>query len=261
VNGRRATSPGAAGRRCGLLAGLLALAACTSTPLEVLAIDPTTLDDGVVAHWTFDEGSGDVVLDHSGNGYDGQNSGGTWISDGRFGGALHLDEGAYVSVANFPNAAQSWSVSAWVRLTDATPTTEVFKTVISTEMEASGGWEMNIDRSMTQPGAHFGWFEGTAAAAYYRITCFCMEFGEWTQIAASVDADAGTLSLYVGGVLRTSMPITHIILPGSATLYMGKWTGDGRLLVGDLDDTLVYGRALFPAEVAELSRMSPPDVQ
>jgi Concanavalin A-like lectin/glucanases superfamily len=114
---------------------------------------------------------------------------------------------------------------------------------------------------MTQPGAHFGWFEGTAAAAYYRITCFCMEFGEWTQIAASADADAGTLSLYVGGVLRTAMPITHTILPGSTTLYMGKWTGTGRLLVGDLDDTLIYRRALFPVEVAELSQAAPPNVQ
>jgi hypothetical protein len=251
---------GCSGSRCGLLAGLLAAGACTPAPLEVIELDPATLDDDLVAHWTFDEGSGDVVLDHSGNGHDGQISAGTWISSGRFRGALHLDQGAFVSVDDFPNATRSWSVSAWVRVTDATPSTEVYKTVISTEIESSGGWEMNIDRSMAQPGAHFGYWEGSAVADYYRITCFCMAFGEWTHIVASVDADAGTLFLYVGSVLGASMPITHTILPGSATLYMGKWTGDGRLLVGDLDDILIYNRALFPVEVAELSSFSPPDI-
>lgn len=255
MSGRRAAL------RCGLLAALLFAGACTPTPLEVLELDPATLDDGLVAHWTFDEGRGDVLYDHSGNAHDGRISGGRWITDGRFGKALHLDSGAFVSVANFPDATKSWSVSTWVRLTDATPTTEVLKTVISTEIEISGGWEVNIDRSMTQPGAHFGYWEGSVVADYYRITCFCMEFGEWTHIAASVDADAGTLSLYVGGSLREQMPITQIILPGSATLYMGKWTGDARLLVGDLDDTLVYRRALYPAEVAELAQSSPPSVQ
>jgi hypothetical protein len=239
----------------------LAVGACTPRPLEVIEIDPTTLTEDLVAHWTFDEGSGTSVLDHSGNGHDGQLSGGTWLSGGRFGGALHLDEGSFVSVDHFPDATSSWSVSAWVRLTDATPSTETFKTVISTEKEISGGWEMNVDRSMDQPGAHFGYWEGPIVREYYRLTCTCMTFGEWTHLVASADAQTGTLSLYVGGVLGASTPITLAILPGSPTLYMGKWTGTGRLLVGDLDDILVYRRALFPAEVAELSRSSPPDVR
>jgi hypothetical protein len=256
VSGLRATSPCLWRWRRGLIVGLLAAGACTPAPIEAIAIDPTTLDDGLVAHWTFDEGSGDVALDHSGNDRNGQITGGTWLSDGRFGGALHLDEGAFVSVGDFPDAASSWSVSAWVRLTDATPSTEAYKTVIL----GVGGWEMNIDRTMTQPGAHFGYWEGAVVADYYVVTCFCMAFGEWTHISASVDADAGTLSLYVGSVLGASLPITHTILPGSATLYMGKWTGDGRLLVGDLDDILIYNRALFPVEVAELSSFSPPDI-
>ncbi len=247
--------------RLGLIAGLSLLGACKAEPLEVIVIDPATLDDGLVAHWTFDEGSGAVVHDHSGNGHDGQLTGGTWLTTGRFGGALHIEDGAFVSVGNFPNGTASWSVAAWVRLTDATPSTEQYKTVLSTELEGFGGWEMNINRSMVQPGAHFGYWEGAALANYYRVTCYCMAFGEWTHVAASLDGEAGTLSLYVGGVLGASMPVTQPILPGNATLFMGKWAGLGRLLVGDLDDTLVYSRALFPAEVAELAQMSPPDVE
>ena len=261
MSGLRAMSPCPSGRRRGLIVGLLAVGACTPAPVDAIELDPTTLEDDLVAHWTFDEGSGFIAFDHSGNARDGLITGGTWLSAGRFGGALHLDEGAFVSVYDFPDAASSWSVSAWVRLTDATPSTEAYKTVLSTEIEGLGGWEMNIDRTMTQPGGHFGYTEGPIVDKYYVVTCFCMAFGEWTHIAATVDGAAGTLSLYVGGVLGASMPVTHTILPGSSTLYMGKWTGLGRLLVGDLDDTLVYSRALFPAEVAELSLLSPPDVE
>jgi hypothetical protein len=245
----------------GALVALLAVSACTPTPLEALDLDPSSLNDGLVAHWTFDEGSGNAVADHSGNKHDGTISSAVWISDGRFGGAIHLDQGAYVSVADFPDATTSWTVAAWVRLTDATVTTEALKTVISNEIEIKGGWEMNIDRTMVQPGAHFGYWEGSVVADYYRATCFCMAFHEWTHIAATVDATGNTLSLYVNGKLGTSMPITNTILPGSPTLYMGKWTGTGRLLVGDLDDILVYRRSLLPAEIGELSRSSPPDVQ
>jgi hypothetical protein len=256
-----AMPPGPSVRCRALAVSLLGLGACTPRPLEVIEVDPTSLTDDLVAHWTFDEGSGTVVPDHSGNGHDGQISGGTWLPSGRFGGALHLDQGAFVAVDAFPDATSSWSISAWVRLTDASPTTEAFKTVISNENEIHGGWEMNIDRTMNQPGAHFGYWEGPVLADYYRATCYCVTFGEWTHIAASVDGQASTISLYVGGVLGTTLPITTVILPGSPTLYMGKWTGDGRLLVGDLDDILIYRRALFPAEVAELSRSSPPDVR
>jgi hypothetical protein len=77
-------------------------------------------------------------------------------------------------------------------------------------------------------------------------------------LAASIDAEAGTISLYVGGLLGAVVPIASAIVPGSPPLYMGQWTGDGRLFAGDLDAVLVYRRALFPAEVDELSRSSPP---
>src|SRR5262249_48960572 len=100
-----------------LLLGALTASACTVTPLDAIKVNPGSLEDGMVAHWTFDEGSGDVVPDHSGNRHEGQINGGRWIDTGRFAGALHLDEGAFVSVDNFPDATRSWSVSVWVRLT------------------------------------------------------------------------------------------------------------------------------------------------
>ena len=59
--------------------------------------------DGTLVHYTFDEGSGGVLHDSSGNGYDGtlQNSP-TW-STGALGGSLHFDGSNYVAVPNSPD--------------------------------------------------------------------------------------------------------------------------------------------------------------
>ncbi len=240
--------------------GMLALAACSPATLEAIELVPTTLSNGIVLHWTFDEGTGTVVHDHSGNGHTGQVTGGTWITDGRFGGALHLDAGDFVtSVASFPGATPSWSVSAWVRLTDSTPTTEQYKTVISTEAPNEGGWEMNIDRSEAEPGANFAFWKGPLQGDYLGATCSCMAFQQWTHLVGVVDDGALTVAVYVNGALGGSDAITQTILHGTPTLYVGKWQGTGRLLVGDVDDVVIYSRALTADEIVELGEESPPD--
>lgn len=47
-------------------------------------------DDRLVGEWHFDEGSGNIAKDSSGNGYDGIIHGATWV-DGKFGKALSFD--------------------------------------------------------------------------------------------------------------------------------------------------------------------------
>jgi hypothetical protein len=246
------------GARTLALIAALAQSACSPGPLDAIALAPTTLTNGMVAHWTFDDGAGTTVRDHSGNNRDGQLSGGTWITDGRFGGAVHLAAGDSMSAASFPNATSSWTVSTWVRLTDSSATTESYKTVVSTEN--MGGWEINIDRAQATPGAHFGFWKGPAQGDYYGIDCYCMAFQRWTHIASVVDGDALTASLYVDGTLKASTAITRAISPGSPTLYVGRWINSGRLLVGDVDDVVIYNRALVREEVVELGQAPPPDV-
>ncbi len=71
---------------------LLASAGCDSAPIAVVGLAPTTLNEGLLAHYTFDEGSGTTAFDQSGNRHDGVifGTGWYWIPDGKFGGALHL---------------------------------------------------------------------------------------------------------------------------------------------------------------------------
>src|SRR4051812_43841409 len=96
-----------------LAVALASLSACGLAPLDV--VDLPAAGVGLVAYWTFDEGTGISVLDHSGNAFNGQLTGGSWIADGSFGGALYLTRGDYVAVPSFPDATPDWTVSAWVR--------------------------------------------------------------------------------------------------------------------------------------------------
>ena len=50
-------------------------------------------------------------------------------------------------MANFPQAAASWTVSLWTRSSAASLATNTtdFSTIISDENQYSGGWEIHLD--------------------------------------------------------------------------------------------------------------------
>ncbi|WP_437681433.1 RICIN domain-containing protein [Sorangium sp. So ce131] len=253
-----AAAPGGrAARRWVAAVASLGIASCEKAPLDAVDLTPTTLAQGLVAYWTFDEGEGTVVTDRSGNGRDGVLTGGTWVEDGRFGRALHFDEGEFMTVGEFPNATSSWTVSAWVRvLTDEPPADDTLRTVISTEN--TGGWELNIDYGHEALGIHFGFWKGPEISDYHSALCSCLELQRWVHAAGVVDGEALAMSLYIDGRLHRTMPIEKTISPGPTSLYVGRWPQEGRLLVGDVDDIAIYGRALAPAEIAELSQHAVP---
>jgi hypothetical protein len=83
---------------------------------------------------------------------------------------------------------------------------------------------------------------------------------EWTHLVAVVDSDAMQILFYKNGVPSAEKAITSLILPGSDALYMGRWSGDGRYFVGDLDDIVIYSRALTADEVVSLYKQPAPTV-
>jgi hypothetical protein len=91
------------------------LAGCGSTPIESVTIAGGDLALGLVAHWPFDEPSGSTsVTDRSGNGHDGQLTGGMWVTTARFGGGLRLQPGDSVTIPTFTQATPDWTVSVWI---------------------------------------------------------------------------------------------------------------------------------------------------
>jgi hypothetical protein len=237
-----------------------ALMACGTHPLDVITTTPTTLTDGLLAHYTFDEGSGTIVVDHSGNRHDGVLTGGTWIASGKFGGALHMGGSDSVTIDSFPDAPSSFSVSAWVRTVNAP--IDGFETVLSTEIVFRSGWQLNLDKTDAGTGAQFAYWDKLRGdgGGYVHPECFCVRPNVWTHIVAALDGGERTLKVYVNATLMGTEAAPRAILPGTPALLIGKWSGDTqRFFVGDIDDVAIYKRALTPAEVSELEQHFPPD--
>jgi hypothetical protein len=240
----------------------LGLVGCTADPIDAVRLSPQGRVSGMVAHWPFD-GDSTVVTDRSRNGRNGTMSGGAIASDGRFGDALHLESGNYVTVQNFPaETTPSWTVAGWVRIPDgpdaAAPNIE---TVLSTEKLFEGGWEVNILPDPAGPRVEFAYWVGTPpgvtdpAYGYIKPNCPCIVPGIWTHIAGVVDADQNKVSIFQNGALRIAVDMPRTIIPGNNFLYMGRWDNDpNRPLVAALDDIAIYNRALVPEEIVELSQ-------
>ena len=242
-----------------VVAGLLILlAACGNAPLDAVTLDPKSLTTDLVAHWTFDEGTGTVVGDHSGNQHDGTLTGGTWISTGRFGGALRLGHGDYVKVTGFPQATPNWTASVWTRSSAAQIQTETSEgeTILSTENARAGGWQVHLDN---RPG--FNRFDAAYWAGspddYIVVFCNCVETDRWIHLTAVFDNTAKTLTLYQNATVVGQDALPTPIQAGDTTLYMGTWNMLTRFFTADIDDFAIWSRALGPAEISSLSSQPP----
>jgi hypothetical protein len=248
----------------GALPVLCCLPACTPAAINVAGLPEDTLFNGLAAYWTFDETFGLTVADDSGNGRDGTISGGSWnrlpMPYGKFAGALYLAGSDTVSVPAFPQATPAFTVSAWVRVTsaDLAATQPPLGALLSNET-VSGGWAVYLELpsppSTANPSYVLVYYLGPGQS-YARAACACFVADAWTHVAAVVDADAGSATLYVSGAAPVEVPVPAGISPGQSTLLMGRWPapvlGPLRNLTGALDDVAIWTRALTAEEIGEL---------
>ena len=98
--------------------GVLAMLVGLGVSLPAWADGPAT---GLVAAYSFDEGSGAVAVDASGNGHSGTLAGATWTT-GRYGGGLSFNgSNAYVGLGTLGTFYQSaFTLEAWVQKQTAT---------------------------------------------------------------------------------------------------------------------------------------------
>jgi hypothetical protein len=245
-------------------------AGCTPGPLDVATIPASSLANGMVAHWTFDENAGATAHDSSGNNRDGSmfGPGWAWVT-GHFAGALQLSGADQVTVGGgfgFPMATASYTVSAWVYVAAADlqpPVAAVLSNEVPWGVGPPGGWSLSLDAP--GPGAgpsgryRFTYWFGQQPDTFVEVECACVVFDGWTHLAAVIDATAGTLTFFVGGYARGQVPITRGIWPAPGPLYMGRWPQQGRLLTALLDDTAIYSRALVPEEITLLAGAPAPN--
>lgn len=174
---------------------------------------------------------------------------GTEAVPGRFGTALRFD-GSRRTLATLPltwnELGSNFTMAIWVNLDAASRDQEI---LFTRERQPLG---LKLDRG------HLSFFVSngqTYRAASYEFT----DYGRFVQVVAVMDVASGQLRLYQDGTLRSELPVTAF--EGSETrLALGRSTATlvGEPLMGEVDEILVWRRALAPGEIAAAAEHSTP---
>ncbi|HWO07476.1 MAG TPA: LamG domain-containing protein [Candidatus Paceibacterota bacterium] len=224
---------------------------------SVIVKPPNNL--GLVGYWSFNEGTGTVATDFSGNGNHGtlQNSP-PWISGKRgyaldFGGASDRIVVPATSALRPPN---SITVATWVKISDTTTDNQH----VIGYADGGGGYQLVLDSTFFGCSASsigFWVSEGGDNCASYTFSNFSPSL--WNHVVATFDGE--TILLYLNGVQVASDggPSGSISYSGNTTFCIGQRSSgtaacaqSGTNFGGSLDEVRVYNRALSPSEVTKL---------
>jgi hypothetical protein len=216
-----------------------------------------------VLWYTFDEGSGQVATDATGQGRDGIISGATW-SAGQSGGALQFAGDGRVlddDAEDYLNGLDAITVTGWIRADYA-----------NTDM----GWIVGRDPSngddvlgirYDKAGASGGGTDGIKIGMNVSGQTIQLESSsgvqttDW-QFVAFTWASGSEIHLYIDGQLDTPTHHTSVArgtLSDVTKLQIGQPPKDNPWS-GLIDDVRIYSRALSADEIAALYNGAPPNI-
>jgi hypothetical protein len=208
-------------------------------------------DPALVGLWLFDEGSGNVVTDSSGNGNDGAINGDFTWDNGKFGGAILASGGGSIDVpvsASLDTVTTAMTMAAWFRI-DADSDTGIRR---------QNAFLLE-DQSSSEPvpdGFSFRiWTTNGISPGAYGTTELVQ--GQWYHIAGTYDGSV--MKLYVNGVEEGELKTD------AGADFNGEWAGDvgtpadtlqlkysSESLTGGMDEAVLLNRALTANEINDL---------
>jgi len=224
---------------------------CSVSLILVLAMVGSASAE-IVAHWPFDDGSGTIAKDVTGNGNDGTLQGDPqWVA-GMFGTALEFDGDDYVDCGNqdiLNFGTNDWTIAAWIKTTQADR-----GTIFANGGDDGGGvrftlatHEANADRlTLTTDD------DSTKAQALGGTVVID---GEWHHVAAMREGTA--IKVFVDGVEDGSNTVpAGYNLSGTSqhNSLIGAITSNAsntliKYYIGLIDDERIYNSALTGPEL------------
>jgi fibronectin type 3 domain-containing protein len=194
---------------------------------------------GLVAAYGFNEGTGTMVTDASGNGHNGTISGATWTTSGKYGNALVFNgSGALVTINNATTLQLSTAMTleAWV---NPSTVSSAWRDVI---FKADDNYYLEGTSMTSGRPAMGGKF---ASSPLYGTTALAVN--TWTHLAATYDGT--TTRLYVNGTQVASHAQTGPMASSTNPLQIGGDSLYGQFFQGTIDEVRIYNVALTAAQI------------
>jgi glucose/arabinose dehydrogenase/PKD repeat protein len=222
----------------------------------VATFHATSGPSGLVAAYSFNEGSGTSVADASGGGNAGSIAAATWTTAGKYGNALSFNgSSARVTVPDSPSLrpTNAMTLEAWV-----------FPTTVNTAWrdviyKGSDDYYLSATSSNSGRPVGGGIFGGSYGEAYGTSN---LAANAWTHLAATYDG--AMLRLYVNGTQVSSTARSGSIKASAGPLTFGSDPLYGQYLAGRIDEVRIYNSALTQTQIqtdmaTPLEGASPPD--
>ncbi len=199
----------------------------------------------LVAYWTFDEGSGDIVYDSSGNDNNGTINGAEWDA-GKYGNALLFNaQDNYVEVPTSDSLEIDTivSIAAWINWIDA-----------------GDGWQGILSKgTMDGPGENYSLFVNKDGRYFHFV--LALDVGrvqqnspnnsvvpnEWLHVCCTWDGSV--TRIYINGEMAMEMAQVAKIIPSKLPLRIGHRDGSSHYWNGIIDEVRIYDHALTEAEI------------
>ena len=197
-------------------------------------------DEGLFAHWKFDDESGGTAIDSAGINNGTLNGDPTWAA-GRIDGALSFDGvGDYVAVSPIvPLIGNTLTVQAWIRTS-----------------EFAGIWNPVMTQNAGGSGYYFyvssgrpAFYVVVGAAFVEAVSIDTISAGQWYHVAGT--NDGSNLKLYINGQLKDSSTSTGF-LGVNSNAHIGFEPVSPLYYNGLIDDVRIYNRALSESEFKDI---------
>ncbi len=214
------------------------------------------LETGLIGMWTFDEGTGTVANDASGQANAGTltnfsfSGSSNWVSLGRVGGALSFDgTNDYVRMAVAPFNPSQITFGGWFNI----PNISASQKALISKTEGSG-YSLYLNHG-SFPNQVSGWVR--VGAAYYnpKFASSLLTANSWQFVYVTYDGSAA--KIYLNGELEDTISASGSITTSNEPLTIGAEPGGGgtsfsAYLNGAIDDVRIYNRALSDTEIKNL---------
>jgi len=215
--------------------------ALTVSTVAVPTSTPISGGSGLVAQWKFDEGSGMIACDSSGNGNNGTLVNAPLWTAGKIGNALYFDgvnDNVVVAAASSLDLSGAFTLSAWV---NPASTSTDFTSVLVKNYKY---WLFASAAGYCGAGSPIaGFTEGIHNAVCQPSP---LPSNTWTHLA--VTYNGSILTLYRNGAAVATTAASATLSPTSGTLQIGA-SQDGSYFKGILDEVRIHSRALSATEI------------